>query len=360
MFQPTVYALWTDFILWNDLGRYPDLPVDLPGPSRREKWQRCQTNEFQIRHLAYSKEAALILHLWILLYDKTTSRNLNLQQIGEQCVLSTPSPNITDCLGFLSQAEFSNRFIRHRHNFLAHLASIQATRQDIVEHDYIYRLVPKTIYLVELLQAELLNQPTYFNNQFTSFSREVARYFSHSKPDELLADLFSKRSLPTPDFNAEADQFLKNLHQREKDARSLTVIGSPACTVHQGANMLVKRIYASWDAKDHNSGEIIKELRALPDKWLKDRKNHWERCTFMPPVVPNYTFDEKKNLTQGTNIASFGVPEYCFDSFQSYIRDVGAILSKYGYFEESDDVSLIDKFFGVAFKDMADWPSDKS
>jgi hypothetical protein len=45
-------------------------------------------------------------------------------------------------------------------------------------------------------------------------------------------------------------------------------------------NMLVKRIYASWDAKDPNSVEIIKELGALPDKWLKDRKNHWERCTF--------------------------------------------------------------------------------
>ena len=43
--------------------------------------------------------------------------------------------------------------------------------------------------------------------------------------------------------------------------------------------MLVKRIYASWPAEDPNSAEIIKELSELPDKWLKDRKNHWERCT---------------------------------------------------------------------------------
>jgi hypothetical protein len=149
--QPTVYALWADFILWNDLARYPDLPVDLPGPSRREKWQRCQTNEFQIRHLAYSKEAAIILHLWILLYDETSTKNLNLLDIGEQCVLCTPSPDITDCLGFLSRNEFSERFKRHRNKFLAHLAAIQATPQDIVEHDYICRLVPTTIYLVELL-----------------------------------------------------------------------------------------------------------------------------------------------------------------------------------------------------------------
>ena len=43
-----------------------------------------------------------------------------------------------------------------------------------------------------------------------------------------------------------------------------------------------------------------------------------------------------------------------------YIRDVGAVMSKYGYFGESDDASLIDKLFGVAFADMAGWPSDKS
>jgi hypothetical protein len=217
--QATVYALLSDFILWNDLGRYPDLPVDLPGPSRREKLQRNQINEFQIWHLAYSKEATIILHLWILLYDETIKKNLNLQRLGEQCVLRTPSPAVTDCLGFLSRDEFSKRFNRHRNNFLAHVASIQASPQDFVDHDHIYRLVPRTIYLVELLQAQLLNYPTHFDNQFTSFSREVAGYFHHSKPDGLLADLFSKRSLPAAAFNQEADQFWNNLRQRERDAR---------------------------------------------------------------------------------------------------------------------------------------------
>jgi hypothetical protein len=124
--------------------------------------------------------------------------------------------------------------------------------------------------------------------------------------------------------------------------------------------MLIKHIYASWDAKDPNSAKIIEELRALPDKWLEGRKNHSERCSFLPPVLTNYTFDEKKNLSQGTEIAAFGVFEYCFDSFESYKRDVAAVMKKYGYFEESDDVSSIQKFFDVPFTDMANWPSNKS
>jgi hypothetical protein len=28
-------AVLSDFVLWNDLGRFPDLPVDLPHPSQR-------------------------------------------------------------------------------------------------------------------------------------------------------------------------------------------------------------------------------------------------------------------------------------------------------------------------------------
>jgi hypothetical protein len=80
--------------------------------------------------------------------------------------------------------------------------------------------------------------------------------------------------------------------------------------------MLLKRIYASWPAEDSNSAEIIKELGALPDKWLKDRKNQSERCAFMPPVITNYAFDENKNLIQSVKIASFGVFEYLFRFFR--------------------------------------------
>jgi hypothetical protein len=50
--------------------------------------------------------------------------------------------------------------------------------------------------------------------------------------------------------------------------------------------MLIKHIYASWDAKDPNCAKIIEELRALPDKWLEGRKNHSERCSFPASVGP--------------------------------------------------------------------------
>lgn len=219
--QVAVCALWHDFILWNDLCRYPDLPVDLPGPSLREKWQRGETNKFQFQHLSYSKEASLILNLWILLYDKGEKSDFNLHNLGEQ--LNDPrifpertrSKALIECLKFVRRTEFE-RFNIHRNNFLAHLASIQATQKDVVDHGYIYRLVPKTIYLVELLNAELHNSPLYFDNQFSVFSIEVAAHCHHSKPDELLANLFSKRSLPTPEFDVEADQFLENLQRRER------------------------------------------------------------------------------------------------------------------------------------------------
>lgn len=227
--QPTIYALLHDFILWNNLGRYPDLPADLPGISNREKFRRNQINEIQIRHLAYSKEAGLILNLWILLYDKGEKSDSNLQDLGKQLndprifPERTQSKTTIECLKFVRHNEFEKRFNTHRNNFLAHLASLQGSKQvsqqDIVEHNYIYRLVPKTIFLVELLHAQLLNYPTHFDNQFTVFSREVCGYFHHSEPDQLLADLFSKRSLPTSEFKVEADQFLENFQQRERNAR---------------------------------------------------------------------------------------------------------------------------------------------
>src|SRR5271165_3634751 len=95
-------------------------------------------------------------------------------------------------------------------------------------------------------------------------------------------------------------------------------------------------------------------------KWAKDRKNHSERCAFMEPLVPENIFDENKNWLQSKYTASIAVFENCFDAFQSYKEDVHALLSQYGYDKESNDVSSIDKFFGVAFKDMADWPSDNN
>jgi hypothetical protein len=91
----------------------------------------------------------------------------------------------------------------------------------------------------------------------------------------------------------------------------------------------------------------------------RKREQHWQRVSFLPPVVTHYAFDRNKNSKVGTKIASFGVPDYCFDAFDSYTNDLNAIMSEYGYFEKGSDTKEIDKFFGIPFKDMTDWPSDK-
>jgi hypothetical protein len=85
-------------------------------------------------------------------------------------------------------------------------------------------VVPKTIHLVELLNDELGGHPPYFDNQFTSIARDVAGFFSHSKSDSLLAELFSNRSLPTKEFEMAVSGFLDAFVVREKTARSLPAV----------------------------------------------------------------------------------------------------------------------------------------
>jgi hypothetical protein len=91
--------------------------------------------------------------------------------------------------------------------------------------------------------------------------------------------------------------------------------------------MLIKHIYASWDAKDPNCAKIIEELRALPDKWLEGQKNHSERCSFASSAHKLHLRREEE-FVSGYRDCSFGVFEYCFDSFESYKRDVAAAMKK--------------------------------
>ena len=117
-----------------------------------------------------------------------------------------------------------------------------------------------------------------------------------------------------------------------------------------------------WDGDQSKlSAEALAACQSTENSLHLSLASVWELQIKMQlgKQLPNNVFDEKKNLVQSTNIASFGVFEYCFDAFESYITDVHTVLSKYGYFEKSADLSVIDKFFGVAFKDMADWPSEK-
>jgi hypothetical protein len=67
-----VHTLLMDFIVWNDISRYPDLPADTPGSNRAATVKRNRINEFQLRHLYIPTEKAIILGLFVLLYEKTS------------------------------------------------------------------------------------------------------------------------------------------------------------------------------------------------------------------------------------------------------------------------------------------------
>jgi hypothetical protein len=69
-----------------------------------------------------------------------------------------------------------------------------------------------------VLARELTGLPTHYDTWFKYRGERVANYFSHSKPDELLAELFACRSLPADAFNTKVDEFLEKLHKRERAA----------------------------------------------------------------------------------------------------------------------------------------------
>jgi hypothetical protein len=175
--------------------------------------------------LYVSAEKAIILGLFVLLYEKgrdnPTLRALSNRLLDPKVFCLTPESKkkLMDTIEFFKDEKLYDRLRENRNNFIAHVASIQPTAHNQVESEHIYRLVPKTVYLAELLE-EALKVPSHrYDNQFNSRAREIALYFSHTKPDELLAELFSARSLPAAEYNAKAELFLKRLYQRERSAR---------------------------------------------------------------------------------------------------------------------------------------------
>jgi hypothetical protein len=72
---------------------------------------------------------------------------------------------------------------------------------------------------VELLHVELADYPSHFTNQFRGIAQAVARRFSHSEPDPLLAELFESRTLSSDQYDAAADWFFFRHSHREKAAR---------------------------------------------------------------------------------------------------------------------------------------------
>ena len=223
--QVNIHRLMCEFIYWNDLMRYPDLPRDSERPGRRAAFERNQTNECQIRYLASAKEDSIILNLWALLYDDGQDSQSNLQRLCKD--LNDPryfpgrqsSKSLADCCRYLNRDGIRNRFDLHRNNFIAHISSALPSAENIVDYSHIYRVVPKTIQLVELLNGELSGHPLYFDNKFNVTALEATGFFSHSEPDRLLGDLFANRSLSAEEFEAEVSGFLDAFVQREKGAR---------------------------------------------------------------------------------------------------------------------------------------------
>jgi hypothetical protein len=220
-----VHWLLMDFILLNDISRYPDLPADIPGPSRAAEVKRNTTNEFQLRHLYVPVEKAIILGLFVLLYEKGRDlpnlRTLSNRLLAQKSFTLAPDSKkkFLDATEFFKDEKLYERFKDNRNNFVAHVASIEATPENQVENEHLYRLVPKAVYLAELLALELKLPSRFYDNQLDHRASELAFYFSHSEPDSLLADLFRSRSLPTADFNAKVDLFLKDRYERERFAR---------------------------------------------------------------------------------------------------------------------------------------------
>lgn len=82
--QARIHNLLVEFIYWNDVFRYPDLPEDSERPGRLAAAQRNFCNEQQIRYLGIAKEDSIILNLWALLYDVGEHSEQNILRLGER------------------------------------------------------------------------------------------------------------------------------------------------------------------------------------------------------------------------------------------------------------------------------------
>jgi hypothetical protein len=106
--QAHIYALMSNFIVWNDLERYPDIPPDPIISSLNGK------NEFQVRYLAGIKENSIILDVSALLYDTGRYSKPTVMMLATDLKTHKPSQQIDDCLAFLNKTEFRDVFLTHR------------------------------------------------------------------------------------------------------------------------------------------------------------------------------------------------------------------------------------------------------
>jgi hypothetical protein len=217
--HPTAYWLLHEFIVWNDICRYPDLPS---GNSNVASESQNRINEHQIRHFYGPLKRSIMLHLWALIFEthkdapplrKIVVGILNPKNnFGISDGLKTKLIDTEDLFNGQGTKEILEK---NRNKFIAHVESIAPSAKDQVEDQRLYRLFPKAIYLSELLHFELLGFSDHNDTKFKSLSEQVAPMLHHTRPDELLAQLFCKRSLPMVDYDNVVDEFFIAFRERE-------------------------------------------------------------------------------------------------------------------------------------------------
>jgi hypothetical protein len=208
--------------VWNDIHRYPDLPM---GNSNVDRERRNRQNEFQISHVCGPFQRSIVLHLWALVFEKGTDAE-TLRVIANRIL----NPNkftlsedirkaLRDTQDFFSSQKVDELFQNNRKSFIAHVLSVDHSAENFVEDELLYRLIPKAIYLMELLHFQLLGFECDFDTHFKTLSKNVAPFFHHTGSDEYLDRLFSKRTLPTTDYKQAAEEFFFAVRERERFMR---------------------------------------------------------------------------------------------------------------------------------------------
>jgi hypothetical protein len=126
---------------------------------------------------------------------------------------------LRDTQDFFSSQQVDELFQNSRKSFIAHVLSVDHSAENFVEDELLYRLIPKAIYLAELLHFQLLGFETHFDTQFKTLSKDIAPFFYHTEPDELLDRLFSKRTLPAAEYKNAVEEFLFAVGERERVMR---------------------------------------------------------------------------------------------------------------------------------------------
>jgi hypothetical protein len=217
--HPTAYWLLHEFIVWNDICRYPDLPS---GNSKLDHESRNRINKLQIKHAYGPLKRSIMLHLWALIFethkDAPTLRKVvsgMLNPLNNFIIPDGLKTKLIDTEEFFNGQGTKEIFEKNRNKFIAHVESIAPSVNNQVEDQSLYRLIPKAIYLSELLHFELLGFPDHNHRKFKSLSEQVAPMFHHTRPDELLTRLFLQRSSPAADYNKVADELFIAFRKRE-------------------------------------------------------------------------------------------------------------------------------------------------